>query len=131
MADVTVHVNRDEVAKLKLALAYGMLNLGFFIETQAKLRCPYRTGNLRRSIHTVAFHEGKTILEQGKVPDYGQDKQGTGVIVGTNAGYGIFVELGTYKMAAQPFLTPAAQEGLSKAVELITSGARAHYQATP
>lgn len=127
--DVTIKRNDDEIARLKLALAYGMLNLGFFIENRAKAVVPYRTGNLRRSIHTVAFHEGRVLLQSNgtKVPDYGQDIQGTGVIVGTNAGYGIFVELGTFKMAARPYLTPAAQEAIAQGVQLITDGAKQHY----
>lgn len=131
MATVTIQRNEENIAKMKRALAYGMLNLGYYVETQAKTRCPYKTGNLRRSIHTVAFHEGATLNEQGPVPDYGQDKQGTGVIVGTNAGYGIFVELGTFKMAARPFLTPSAQDALSQATELITDGAMQHWSNSP
>ncbi len=131
MANVTIVRHEEYIAKMKLALAYGVLNLGYYVETQAKLRCPYKTGNLRRSIHTVAFHEGKTLLEQGPVPDYGQDINGTGVIVGTNAGYGVFVELGTVKMSAQPFLTPAAQEGLAQAITLVTQGAQKHWDNQP
>lgn len=126
MADVKVVRNEANIEKMKLALAYGMLNLGYFVETQAKMRCPVRTGNLRRSIHTVGFHRGKIIGQSGNAPDYGQAAEGTGVIVGTNAGYGIFVELGTIHMRAQPFLSPAAQEGLARASELITAGASQH-----
>lgn len=128
MSTVRIVRNEDEIRKMKRALAYGMLNLGYFIETRAKTYAPVLTGNLRRSIHTVAFHEGQTIGQQGPVPDYGQDLQGgTGVIVGTNAGYGIFLELGTYRAPAQPFLTPAAQEGLAQAGTLIADGAKRHY----
>lgn len=132
MAEITVHRNEDEIKRLKRALAYGMLNLGYFIETQAKTKCPYKTGNLRRSIHTVGFHDGSVLASTAdrKPPDYGQDRRASGVIVGTNTGYGIFVELGTIKMKPRAFLQPAASAGLAKGEALIIEGARAHWSAS-
>lgn len=130
MADITIVKNEDNIKKLKRAIAYGMLNLGFYIETQAKSHVPVKTGNLRRSIHTVGFQDGKTLANTAdrKAPDYGQLATGTGVIVGTNTGYGLFVELGTVHMHARPFLIPAAQEALAKGTELILSGAKQNLE---
>jgi HK97 gp10 family phage protein len=128
-------VNEGERRRMYEALAFGMLNLGLFIEGRAKQFVPVRTGNLRRSIHTVAFIDKKIIGRSGDElapfgpADYSEEQDGIGVIVGTNAGYGIFVELGTVRMSARPFLTPAAQEGVSQAPALIREGAEKHYGA--
>lgn len=54
----------------------------------AKRRAPVDTGRLRDSIHVE------------DLPDYGAR-------YGTNVEYGIYQELGTYKMRAQPFLRPS------------------------
>ncbi len=60
------------------------------IERDAKERAPVRTGTLRRSIHTVPT--GELSAE-----------------VGPSVEYGTYVELGTRKMAARPYLIPAAE----------------------
>lgn len=57
-------------------------------DAEAKRVCPVDTGNLRSSIHT----------ETG-------DCEAT---VGTNVEYGVYVEYGTSKMKAQPFMQPGA-----------------------
>ncbi|SRR6266487_174683 len=65
---------------------------GAGIECQklAKQACPVDTGRLRNSI---LYHPGNLSCT-----------------VDTNVSYGIFIELGTRRMAAQPFLTPAYQQ---------------------
>jgi hypothetical protein len=45
------------------------------------------------------------------------------VYVGTNCGYGRYVEEGTVKMSARPFLSPAVDRNLQRAGELIRAGA--------
>lgn len=64
----------------------------FAIERGAKLRAPVDTGFLRNSI-TSEFEGGGLVSE-----------------VGPEANYGIFIELGTHRMAAQPYLGPAFDE---------------------
>lgn len=61
------------------------------IERDAKYLCPVRTGRLRGSIHTGSL---------GKASYY----------VGTNVEYAPFVEFGTRKMTARPYLRPAAKK---------------------
>lgn len=58
---------------------------------QAQSRAPVRTGYLRDSIKLS-----------------GEDSESVTVVV--EAEYAIYVEEGTYKMAARPFFFPAAQE---------------------
>lgn len=86
-------------------LSRGIEKGCMIVEGEAKVLCPVSTeetrpggphGELRDSItHEVNKNTGA---------------------VGTNKEYGIYVELGTYKMAAQPFLVPAL---LSKKDEVV------------
>lgn len=123
----TFKPNEAGFVELERALAFGLLNLGFAIEADAKAAVPYQTGNLRRSIHTAAFHKGRRIHgatdENGKsIPDYAQGGGTATVVVGTNAGYGVFVELGTVHNRAQPFLGPALANNRSRAGMLVKAG---------
>ena len=61
---------------------------GGVAESYAKQRCPVDTGNLRNSI----THQ--------------QEDQNT-ELIGTNVEYAPYVELGTVKMRARPYLRPA------------------------
>jgi hypothetical protein len=140
--NVRVQVNRGERQQLQRALAAGVLNLMHAVETDAKREAPVRGGHrsfapdgpvggtLRRSIHAVTYLEGRPIAgsaaadENGqRIPDYGGGGQIVG-IVGTNSGYGGFVELGTVKMPARAFLAPAGDKNLADAQGLITAGAK-------
>lgn len=61
------------------------------VDRRAKRLCPVDTGRLRSSIGN----------------QLGRDAIGLVAIVGTDVEYAPYVELGTSKMAAQPFLRPA------------------------
>lgn len=61
------------------------------VDNAAKQLCPVDTGRLRSSITN----------------EIGQDGDGLMATIGTNVEYAPYVELGTSKMAAQPFLLPA------------------------
>jgi HK97 gp10 family phage protein len=120
--------NPNGYAALERALAFGLLNLGFAIEGDAKQNCPYKTGNLRRSIHSALFLKGARIYggtdDNAKpIPAYAAAPNATAmVVVGTNAGYGVFVELGTIHMSAQPYLAPALAANRGRASTLVKAG---------
>lgn len=65
------------------------------VDRAAKQLCPVDTGRLRSSITN----------------ELGQDGDGLVATIGTNVEYAPHVELGTSKMAAQPFLLPALEAG--------------------
>ena len=68
---------------------------------QAQVRCPVDTGNLKNSLHV----EPPKRLGERRVSD------------GTE--YGVYVELGTSRMSAQPFMLPgvlAAVKGFGAAI---------------
>lgn len=82
----------------------------FDIEADAKTRAPVDTGFLRNSIY-VRTHDqstydgssGEQMLSEVNAP---ADDLNAYVAVGAN--YGLYVEMGTSHMAAQPYLGPAA-----------------------
>lgn len=85
--------NAREVAEaIPEAIGRALEACGMLAEGYAKAKCPVDTGRLRNSItHEVAAGEGA-------------------VYVGTNVEYAPYVELGTRRHSAQPFLKPAAEE---------------------
>lgn len=64
------------------------------IERDAKIMAPVDTGNLRSSISTALSGDGRAASMTAEV--------------GPTASYGIYVEFGTSRMRAQPYLFPAA-----------------------
>lgn len=72
--------------KLKQAVGTSGLN----IQRNAKLLCPVDTGTLRNSIMV--------------------DFEGLTATVHTNIPYAPYVEFGTFRMRARPYLTPAAKQ---------------------
>ena len=79
----------------------ALIAIGMTAEGYAKQRCPVDTGRLRNSITNEPIPEEKA------------------VIVGTAVEYGPFVELGTSKQRAQPFLVPAVTQHTDEYRDLI------------
>jgi HK97 gp10 family phage protein len=96
MAETTVVFNDRALTKLLAGpggpVAQMMLDLAHDVEAVAKMMAPYRTGDLRGSIQsTVDFLPGRRVA----------------AFIGSTLDYAGYVELGTSKMAAQPYLRPA------------------------
>ena len=69
------------------------------IESKAKYFCPVDTGLLRSSItHSISYDR-------------------LSAEIGTNVDYSSYVEFGTWKMEAQPYLRPAFIETVANIVE--------------
>ena len=109
----TVKRTHEELSKLVRTSALR-------VEAGAKLGAVVDTGFMRASIYTVTHNEsnyaessadaqGKNpkgvILASASAPD-----DDLTAVVAVGAEYGIFVELGTTRMRAQPFLLPALEE---------------------
>ncbi|MFU0812246.1 MAG: HK97 gp10 family phage protein [Atopobium sp.] len=92
-----VEVQQDNTEAIQDAIFCGIMEsverIGLVAEGYAKAKCPVDTGRLRNSITHV--------LKGGISP---------AVYIGTNVEYGKYVEEGTSKHDAQPFLKPAATE---------------------
>ena len=96
MLKVQVTVN-DKTKELLAELQRQQLTFvtlgGQAIRTEASTRTPVLTGNLRSSIQSEAFVEdGQAVSETGPTADYAK-----------------FVEYGTSRQTAQPFMEPGYQ----------------------
>ena len=86
----------------------GILAVGLAIERQATSLTPVDTGNLRGSLAT--------------------QKDGDGVIVGTNVDYAPFVEYGTSRSSAQPYLRPAIDIIRGRAPEIVAEEGKREFR---
>lgn len=88
--------NREAIADaIDRALVAALEEVGLVAEGYAKRACPVDTGRLRNSITHIV------------------DEGTRHVIIGTNVEYAPYVELGTRRQKAQPFLKPAANDHYS------------------
>ena len=85
---------------------------GFMVERDAKQLCPVDTGRLRASIMTSVDKDGlkAKIKAGGDVDESKVNTQRGQVLIGTPVKYAIFVEQGTHKMEAQPYMVPALEK---------------------
>ncbi len=81
--------------------------VGFRVEALAKMKAPVDLGNLRNSIYMRSSEENPVselaTEELPKPPE-------SSVYIGPSVEYGIYQELGTSVMEAQPYLLPALRE---------------------
>lgn len=89
---VTQDNTEQVVDGINSAIGIALEEIGLLAENHAAKKCPVDTGNLRASI----THE----VDTGDNAAY----------IGTNVEYAPYVELGTSRQKAQPFLRPAASE---------------------
>ncbi|HJK81933.1 MAG TPA: HK97 gp10 family phage protein [Methanocorpusculum sp.] len=87
----------------------ALMRGGMIIEADAQRRCPVDTERLRTSLTTDVEREGETTFV---------------LKVGTNVEYASFVEYGTSRMAAQPFLRPAVDAKAKDVVDEIRESIR-------
>lgn len=90
-------VQKDFEKRIEKALT----EIGLVAERYAKEMCPVDTGNLRGSINNKP-----TMVEQA-------------VYIGTNVEYAPYVELGTSRQGAQPYLKPAVANHLDEYQSLV------------
>jgi len=89
--------NHPEVLRrVEAAVLKSLSEAGMLVKTDAKLRCPVDTGNLRKSITS----EVKQVDRSAEI--------------GTNVEYAQYVEYGTKRTRAQPYLRPAGDENRDK-----------------
>lgn len=99
---VTVRVVSNRLPQMpgliRAAVVAEVSKATFDVEAKAKARVAVKTGTLRRSIHSVFSNGGLT------------------GIVGPSVLYGKFVEFGTRRMGARPYMRPAAEAVLPRFV---------------
>lgn len=81
--------------------------VGFRVEALAKMKAPVDLGNLRNSIYMRSSEENPVselaTEELPKPPE-------SSVYIGPSVEYGVYQELGTSVMDAQPYMLPALRE---------------------
>lgn len=91
----------------------ALRNVAFTVERVAKQRSPVDTGALRASIYTTFGHDARVMptvnTEAARTP-LPQPTDNLVAHVGPSVEYGIYQELGTRYMAAQPYLLPALRD---------------------
>lgn len=87
------------LSELKNAIEKSLEESGLVVESAAKQLCPVDTSRL---VNSITHQKSGDKTEQ----------------VGTNVEYGKYVELGTSKMGAKPYLKPGAQNSESAIVDI-------------
>lgn len=82
-------------AALEAAILEALHGIGEAAEKHAKEKAPVDTGNLRDHIRHMVVEDDKSVL----IGTYDEEVP-----------YALYVEVGTHKMAAQPYLKPAAAD---------------------
>lgn len=133
--EITNDHTAEAIAEKDAAVLRALEAIGIKCEGYAKLLCPVDTGRLRNSI-THALSGSETAIKEYKnnrthattnatkragtagkpveVKTYTYEGSAPGgeeaVYVGTNVEYAPYVEYGTQRTTAQPFLKPAVQD---------------------
>lgn len=128
-----------ELGQLREDLAMGSHSLGLAVQAASMAHTPVRGGfrsfnpdqpiggTLRRSHYTVTYLDGRKVAGPS-TDDNGQSipadlpTSGIVTIVGTNAGYGLFVHEGTSRMEARPFLVEGLMEERASAPATFAAG---------
>lgn len=105
--------------KAKDKLSGRMLLLAEAVTAYAKRYSPYLTGHNRSSITMELYYNGrrlKDLVESGFTldPSTINFNNGWAFRVYTQSGYGGWLELGTSRMQAQPYIFPAWQSTYAK-----------------
>lgn len=133
---VRVVPNAQGMRELRDRLSLGLLAVMQDAELEAKRETPvrgqYRSfapygtpvgGTLARSVHSAVFMDGRQIYTSAAgAPNPEMVAVGSAIVgyVGTNSTYGAYVELGTRKMQARPFLEPGLRKALDRAPATFT-----------
>lgn len=93
-------------------MADVVASVAFAVERIAKTMSPVDTGANRASIYTKTKAGGRAPAQWTGViyVDLPEPHDQLEAIVGPTTEYGIFLELGTSRRAATPFLTPAVEQ---------------------
>lgn len=114
----------------KKGLDISLEQIGERVVEAARGYCPVRTGRLWRSIAwRTKEHTG------GGSPDHKEDlikapEEPGRLFVGTKCWYGHFVEFGTVKMSAIPFMRPALEQVVRELEQEIARGIKYELERT-
>lgn len=103
---------------------------GLIIQGQAVALTPVDTGRLRGSIATKSKTkekvQNKSTTKEGDI--ISGEIQENEAYVGTNVGYSPYIEYGTVKMSAQPFMRPAFDLSQGKTLEVFEKNGKQEFK---
>jgi hypothetical protein len=107
----------------------SLFEVGLVVEGQAKLLCAVKTGRLAGSITTQMSDQGSAPRGVGaRAGDLiGRPLSGSVALVGTPVEYGPYVEFGTNRSRAQPFLRPALDLARGKVLTIQEHNGRLEF----
>ena len=133
-ASIRTNWNGDEIKSLARKVVEGSVwSLAMEVNSRAKEYCPKRYGYLAASINVQMKNKGTELESPEKYrrmnPPRGYNVEHfepitppeieTEADIGTAVQYNFYMEYGTYKDAAQPFLRPAFDETFGKFSEIV------------
>jgi len=102
--------------------------IGLIVEGQAKLLAPIKKGRLRGSITTQSGSNGSAPEAPAGAGDtIASPTDDSEVLVGTAVEYAPYVEFGTVRSHAQPFLRPALDLAKGKALTVMEKNGRIEF----
>ncbi len=115
----------------KKVVGLSAFEIGLVVEGQAKLLSPVDTGRLAASITTQGYEAEQSTQPRGKkaiASDVIARPAVPGeVYVGTPVFYGPYIEFGTIRSAAQPFLRPALALAQGKSLDIVKKNGRYEF----
>jgi hypothetical protein len=129
MANVstTVKWDGDKIReRAKALMSKSTFEIGLFVEGQAKLLSPVKTGRLKGSINTSSWDGQETS------PANSEDKiskpSGTfDTHVGTNLEYAPYIEYGTVNSEAQAYLRPAVDIAYGRVPTIVEKNGKVYF----
>ena len=120
--------NGDEVKwRGRKATGRSTFEIGLAVQAAAKALCPVKLGRLRGSITTQARSEGtepETVKGSKASDKIAAPSDDLETYVGTGVEYGPYIEFGTVRSDAQPFLRPALDLAQGKTLTLVRKNAK-------
>ena len=110
MFSITKNNAPKTISELNQAIQRGMTAVGLQAERYVKEITPVGTPE---STHKKGYRGGT--LRNSITHEVGKDS----VTIGTSVEYAIYVEMGTIKMRAQPYLRPGIEDHMSEYVEIL------------
>ena len=119
---LTVRITRDRLGELSELMhenaSKAVRATAFNIVLDAQSYAPVDTGAMKNSIYVVtddessyadASSDARVLNEIEILPEMDAPKDDLTAIVAVGAEYGLYVEMGTVRTSAQPYLEPAAE----------------------
>tara|TARA_Y100000310_G_scaffold283978_1_gene306339 strand:+ start:104 stop:532 length:429 start_codon:yes stop_codon:yes gene_type:complete len=121
---------KEVKVKGKAAIGRTAFEVGLIVEGQAKLLCPVKTGRLAASITTASQDDFTVPSGKGAEPSdtIQQPLFWWETFVGTPVFYGPYIEFGTYRSEAQPFLRPSLALAKGETLTIIEKNGRLHFK---